>query len=121
MARGQSLAGEINVDRPGNVCAGGKLCWKPIGKAPNDPKGPGKGYNYSDKDMSADGVLKLMYRGGSNGKSKALLKAKGANLPRAIAEQIQGSSQATVQLRSSDGVCLSLTVSGGDRLFNRVN
>lgn len=117
----QNLVGELTVDRAGDVCAAGGPCWKSIGKAPNDPNGPGKGYNYTDKGLAADGVLKLMYRGGNEGKSKVLLKAKGANLPSSIAQQIQGSSQATAQLSSSDGVCLSLTLSGGDRLFNRVN
>jgi hypothetical protein len=109
------------ADRAGETCAGGGPCWKPIGKAPNDPNGPGKGYSYSDKELAADGVQKIMYRGGSDGKSKVLLKAKGPNLPSGIAEQIENSSQATVQLHSSDGVCLSLTLSGNDRLFNRVN
>jgi hypothetical protein len=117
----RSVAGELTVDRAGEICADGRDCWQPIGKAPTDPDGPGKGYSYTDKALAADGVLKIMYRGGSAGRSKVLLKAKGPNLPGSIAERIQGSSEATVQLRSSDGVCLSVTLSGNDRLFNRVN
>ena len=120
-AENQAFAGGVTVDRAGEICADGSHCWKPIGKAPNDPKGPGKGYAYVDKALAADGVLKIMYRGGDVGKSKVLVKAKGSNLPSSIAEQIEGSSKATMQLRSSDGVCLSLTLSGADRLFNRVN
>jgi hypothetical protein len=104
------LAGSVLIDRAGDVCAG-KPCWKPIGKAPNDPKGPGKGYKYKDSDLSSDGVLKLLYKGGDAGKSKAIVIGKGINLPPDIPAALQASSQVTVQLRSSDGLCLSVDLS----------
>jgi hypothetical protein len=117
----QALAGNLTVDRAGEICAGGSDCWEPIGKAPNDPTGPGQGYSYDDDELAADGVQTMVYRGGSNGRTRVLLRAKGANLPSSIAQQLQGSTQATVQLHSSDGVCLSLTLNGRNGLFNRAN
>jgi hypothetical protein len=46
--------------------------WSPIGT---------KGYKYSDTAGTADGVTKIIVKGGTLGRSKALLKGKGANLP----------------------------------------
>jgi hypothetical protein len=102
-----ALAGGVTVDRAGDTCDG-KPCWKPVGKAPNDPTGPGKGYKYKDKSLAADGVLKILYKGGDTGKSKALLVGKGPSLPSGIASALQTSSQVALQLRSSDGLCLSI-------------
>ncbi len=101
------LAGGVEVDRAGDLCDG-KLCWKSIGKAPNDPSGPGAGYRYKDKALASDGVLKVLYKGGDAGKSKALLVGKGSSLPPGVAAALQASEQVTVQLRSSDGICLSV-------------
>ena len=72
-----SLAGSVVVDRAGDVCAG-KPCWKPIGKAPNDPSGPGKGYKYKDGSLAADGVLKLLYKGGDAGSSRRSADRQGS-------------------------------------------
>lgn len=107
---GGALAGDVLVARAGDLCAG-QPCWKPIGHAPNDPRGPGKGYRYKDLALSADGVRKILYKGGSAGSSKALVIGKGGNVPSTIAPALQSSASATIQLRSSDGVCLSLTLS----------
>jgi hypothetical protein len=103
---GGSLAGGVLVDRAGDSC-GGAPCWKSIGPPPNDPRGPGKGYRYRDALLASAGVLKLLYKGGDAGKSKALLVGKGPSLPTAIPAALQLSSQVTVQLRSSDGLCLT--------------
>lgn len=102
-----ALAGDVFVARAGDLCAG-QPCWKPIGHAPNDPGGPGKGYRYKDLALSADGVRKILYKGGSAGASKALVIGKGGDVPSTIAPALQSSSAATIQLRSSDGACLSL-------------
>jgi len=104
------LAGELIVDRAGDLCAGAP-CWKPVGKAPNDPQGPGKGYKYKDDAVASDGVLKIIYKGGDAGKSKALMIAKGPSIPAGIPAALQTSSQVTVQLHSSDGVCISVDLS----------
>lgn len=101
-----ALAGQARVARAGDTCDGAP-CWKPIGKAPNDPQGPGKGYRYKDGALAADGVLKVLYKGGEAGKSKAIVVGKGSGLPDGIAAALQSAVQATVQLRSSDGACLS--------------
>jgi hypothetical protein len=106
---GGALAGDVHVARAGDVCAG-QPCWKPIGRAPNDPSGPGKGYRYKDIAVSADGVRKILYKGGSAGTSKALVIGKGVGVPATIAPALQSSGSATLQLRSNDGVCLSITL-----------
>jgi hypothetical protein len=105
-----NLAGELVAAGPTSTCTDGALCWKSIGNAPNDPNGPGKGYAYKDTNASTDGVQKLLYKGGELGKPKVIVKAKGSNLPLGIPAALQTSTQATIQLRSSDGECLSATV-----------
>jgi hypothetical protein len=104
-----AVAGTVLVDRAGETC-GSAPCWKPIGKAPNDPAGQGKGYKYGDKSLAADGVLKLLFKAGDAGKTSAMTIGKGAGLPAGIPAALQSSAQATIQLRSSDGVCLSASV-----------
>jgi len=101
------LAGDVLVDRAGDTCDD-RPCWRPVGRAPNDPKGPGRGYSYKDAALAADGVRAIRYNGGDSGKSKASLTGKGAGLPDGIPAALQSSSQVTVHLRSSDGVCLSV-------------
>jgi hypothetical protein len=105
-----NLAGELVADGPTSTCAEGAPCWKSIGNAPNDPNGPGKGYAYKDTNADTDGLQKLLYKSGEAGKPKAIVKAKGPSLPLGIPAALQSSAQATIQLRSSDGECLSATV-----------
>jgi hypothetical protein len=102
-----ALAVGLGVDRGGDLCAG-KPCWRPVGHAPNDPRGPGKGYRYRDKDLTADGVLSLVYRGGDAGRSQVVVTGKGTSLPAGIPAALAAASSVTVQLRSSDGLCLSI-------------
>lgn len=102
-----ALAGEALVDRAGDTCVG-TPCWKSLGKAPNDPQGPGKGYKYKDGAVAADGILKLLYKGGAAGKSKVILVGKGSGLPTGLAAALQSTAQLKVQVRSSDGLCLSI-------------
>ncbi|MGH7787219.1 MAG: choice-of-anchor V domain-containing protein [Candidatus Binatia bacterium] len=108
-ADANTLAGDLLIDRAGDTCDG-KPCWKSIGKAPNDPEGPGKGYRYKDGALAADGILKLLYKGGDVGQSKVIVIGKGAGLPGGIPAALQSATQATVQLRSSDGLCLSVAL-----------
>jgi hypothetical protein len=102
------LAGDFTVDRAGDTCSG-TPCWRPIGKTPPDPGG--KGYKYKDRDLAADGVLKITYKSGVTGQTKAAVKGKGSNVPVGLPSALQGSASATMQLRASDGVCLSHTMS----------
>jgi len=102
-----TLAVELQVTRAGDLCLG-KPCWRPIGHAPNDPRGPGKGYRYRDRSLAADGVLSLVYRGGAAGRSQVVVTAKGASLPSGIPAALAATSAVSVQLRSSDGACLSV-------------
>lgn len=111
-----ALVGQLVVDRAGDSCSG-RPCWKSVGKEPPDPAG--KGYKYKDAALSSDGVQKIIYKGGTAGHSKAILKGKGSNIPSGIAAALQSSTQATIQLRSSDGECLSAVLT--DRKKNDVD
>lgn len=102
-----ALAVELDVARAGDLCHG-KPCWRPIGHAPNDPRGPGRGYRYRDRALASDGVLSLAYRGGVAGRSQFVLTAKGSSLPPGIPAALAATSRVGVQLRSSDGLCLSV-------------
>ncbi len=102
-----ALAVDLDVARAGDLCEG-KPCWRPIGNAPNDPSGPGKGYRYRDTALASDGISKIVYRGGLAGRSQVVVVGKGPSLPAGIPAALEGTSQVTVQLRSSDGVCLSV-------------
>src|SRR5262249_53751927 len=104
---GGTLVGSLTVDRAGDTC-GTDPCWSAIGGAPPF----GSGYKYKDDALTASGAFKLQYKGGAAGSSKALLKGKGNGLPDGIAAALQGSLNATVQLRGDDAPeCLSITVS----------
>jgi hypothetical protein len=99
------LVSSMCVDRAGDTC-GGRPCWKSLrGDPPN-----GKGYFY--KDTAADsGITKLLYKSASAGRSKVIITGRGSNIPSGIAAALQSSTQATIQLRSSDAQCLSVTLS----------
>jgi hypothetical protein len=101
-----NLVGKLNVDRAGATC-GSAPCWKALG---GDPP-TGKGYKYADKAATADGLTQILYLSGAAGKTKALVKGAGANLPTGIAALLQSSMSATAQLRGNDAPkCLSVTV-----------
>jgi hypothetical protein len=103
---GGALVGQLDVDRAGATC-GSAACWKAVG---GDPPG-GKGYKYTDKAATADGVTQILYLSGAAGKTKGLVKGAGSSLPVGIAAALQNATSATVQLRGSDAPkCLSVTV-----------
>jgi len=77
--------------------AGGK--WSTIGT---------KGFKYKDPGGTNDGVTKIIVKGGAQGKSKALVKGKGANLPDFDSDLPVAMTDLpmTVQLRNnSNGLC----------------
>jgi hypothetical protein len=68
-----------------------------------------KGWSYADQAGTFAGVQKLALKSGSDGKTKAQVMAKGANLPMSLpftAEQFFASDPGvTVQLINSNGTC----------------
>lgn len=97
-----NLSLELLVNRGGDLCSG-KPCFKSIG---GDPPG-GKGWKYKDKPTSADGVLKLVLKGGDAGRAKIIVKAKGTSLPlpgpASGTAYFNQDAAVTVQLLSNDG------------------
>lgn len=102
-----NLVGIYEIDRAGDQCTGGSAdCWAPVGAAPPD----GKGYKFKDNDGASDGIQKAIFKGGDAGKSKALWKGKGSNLP-AVAAALQSTTSVTLQMHGSDAsVCLETTL-----------
>ncbi len=97
------LVGEFEVDRAGATCAG-RACWSAIGKDPPD----GKGYRYKDRNRSASGVERIIFKGGPAGRSKASIVARGSSVPGGIASSLSSTANATIQLRGDDSPqCLS--------------
>ncbi len=106
--QGNALVEELQVVRAAQLCAG-KPCWKANGT---------KGFAYKDKNNSAAGVAKIAFGAGDAGKGKA--SAAGANnaaknmtaLPTGVVAALTGSLTPTIQLVTSDGLCIgaSMTV-----------
>jgi len=97
---------DASVDRARQPC-GGKPCWQ--AKA-------GKTYDYRDRDGSADGLSKIRYIPGAAGKGRA--DARGRNnaakgrtgLPSGIVAQLTGNTTPTMQMITSNGLCLGATM-----------
>ncbi len=81
------------VQVPAAGTCSGSACWKAIGT---------KGYKYKDKSTSNDGVFQILFKGGSAGGSKLLVKAKDANFPMPSLP-LDDSTSVTVQLKRLDG------------------
>jgi len=65
----------LRATAPAGPCAGGTTCWKPVGKAANP-----SGYRYRNKDLTPDGVFKLLLRTEDDGTGSIVFKAKGGLL-----------------------------------------
>ena len=79
------------------AAGGGK--WRAIGS---------KGYKYSDPAGGNSGITKMILKGGADGKSKALVKGKGADLPDFDSDLsiAMGNLPMIVQLRNNgNGLC----------------
>jgi len=102
----EALVESLEVARAQALCAG-KPCWKAKGT---------KGWGYADKLASADGISKIGYSSGDAGKGKA--DAKGANtaakgqasLPTGLVAALAGNASPTMQLTTSDGLCIGATL-----------
>jgi hypothetical protein len=103
-----TLIADLNVNQAGQLCGTPPVpCWKAISTL---------GYKYGDKATAAEGVAKIVVKGGDPLKGKGVFKAANkvslgqANLPTGIAAQLLNDTQATVQLVVNDGDCFGQTV-----------
>ncbi|MGH3638868.1 MAG: TolB family protein [Mycobacterium sp.] len=101
-----TLLQSIKIARGGQLCAN-EPCWEAKGS---------KGFGYKDKSASADGITKIGYLSGAAGKGKADASAanntaKGLNnLSLGIAAALSGNTNPTVQLITSNGLCIGATM-----------
>lgn len=107
-----SLAGRYTVARAGQMC-GTRPCWKPLGAPPGDSDH--KGQRYRDRNLGADGIVRMLLKASATGESKALVKGRNRGsmgrrmLPSGVATALRGSTSATVQLLGSDArTCISV-------------
>jgi len=102
-----ALVGEMEVDRAQANCGTPpRPCWKDLS---------GKGYKYKDKDTSADGIRKIITKGGDAGKGNVIVLGKNnaskgqVSLPTGIAAALQDNTEVTVQVVTSDADCFGVT------------
>jgi hypothetical protein len=96
------LRGQYTNDRAGDICSNGKPCWATV---------PNKGYKYSDKTTTADGILKMSLSGGAALKGKVIVGGKNlGTMPIGVAALLQNQTSATVQVVASDGICVGMTL-----------
>jgi cysteine-rich repeat protein len=94
------------IDRAGQMCAG-KPCWAIKGT---------KGYAYKDAYRSAAGFSKLGYGAGGAGKGKADAAASNnvakapPTLPTGVVAALAGNTHPTMQIVTSDGLCVGATM-----------
>jgi hypothetical protein len=81
-------------------------CWRALSD---------KGYRYTDKDITADGIQKILVKGGDAERGKVLVKGKNnaskgqLSLPTGIAALLLNQTRATVQVVTSDASCFGFT------------
>jgi hypothetical protein len=105
----EALVRGLTVDEAGEACGpNDKPCWKDKG---------GKGWAYKDPDADASGVRKITATSGPAGKGTLQVQAgnntaKGQDeMPVGIAAMLEAASSATVQVRTSDGLCYGALLS----------
>jgi hypothetical protein len=108
-----TLVAALEVERAGADCGTPPgPCWKVIST---------KGYKYKDKDASADGVAKIVLKGGEPQKGKVVVKAANnaangqTSLPTGIAPQLLNDAHATAQAVTSDAACFGVTLTNVKR------
>jgi cysteine-rich repeat protein len=83
-----------------------------------------KGWKYNDASGSADGVQKVLLKGGGAGKSKVLMKGKGedlADLPAQTLPVAVDGFPVTVQLFNNAGICWGSAFESADVKKNEAN
>jgi hypothetical protein len=105
---GGALLEELHV--PAGGTCGSKPCWKPLRNHLQPPPPVLRAYKYRDKKRLTDGVLKVLLRGGTEGKAAVVFKGSGPNLP----DPVLGLNQPVVAevINSETSVCWSDTYSG---------
>jgi hypothetical protein len=108
-----TLALELTVDRAAQTCGdSSKACWVTISA---------EGYRYKDRHASADGVKRIVVKGGRAGRGKVVLRAgndaaKGQlSFPAGATAAFEGATAVTVQLVTSDGACFGGTITDVSR------
>ena len=113
---GGALLEEVHV--PAGGTCGSKPCWKPLRNHLVPPPRLLRAYKYKYKDKKrlTNGVMKLLLRGGTEGKAKVVFKAKGPNLPDL---ELGLNEPVVVELINSEtSVCFSDSYSGSAIRFN---
>jgi hypothetical protein len=103
----RTLVGSLTVDRAAATCGTkSKPCWNTLSN---------KGYRFKDPSAAADGVRKIVAKGGATKRSKVAWRAgnkaaKGRiGMPTGLTAALQGTSEVTVQVLTSDGGCFGGT------------
>jgi len=82
-----------------------------------------KGFKYKDRGAIQDGVQQIKLLPGTINKTKAMIKARGVNVPMPIpvsnTRYFNQSSEVIVQLSSTSGVCWTSTFTAADTKKNR--
>ena len=92
----------IAIPRTQQTC-GTKPCWKLKGK---------QGFGFQDKPGTSDGINKLSFMGGAALKGQASAQGKNdpkkgfTNLPAGIVAALTGQTAPTIEIRTSDGLCI---------------
>lgn len=97
-----TLVEDLAIARAGQTC-GTKPCWKLKGK---------QGFGFQDKPGASDGINKLSFGGGVATKGQASAQGKNdpkkgfTNLPAGIVAALTGKTAPTIEIRTSDGLCI---------------
>ncbi len=106
---GDNLVGDMTIRGANEIC-GTKPCWKSVG----NPLAP-TGLVFNDKTTTQDGILKMVLKAGTTGKSKLIVKGKNranagqTNLP-SLAPGLAGTTSATVQLHTDEKGCFTASL-----------
>lgn len=116
----QALVGELRLAAGGERCRS-RECWRDQGA---------RGFRYHDMDAGRDGIRELALRAGDRSRGSIRLSARNHSrrnqsaMPTGISTALHGSSEATVQVLTSDGSCFSATFNrvqkSGQRIFRAV-
>ena len=101
------LATSVFLDKAGQFCDDGNPCWKAKGS---------KGYGFKDKAGTSDGINKAKFKSGDPGKGKFSVAGKNkaddglTGVPAGMVAALAGSATPTVQVRTTDGLCIGATL-----------
>jgi hypothetical protein len=102
-----ALFTQIAAHAAGNCTS--KPCWKGLGRVPGT-----KGFSYSDKEATPDGLKGMTLTPGTAGNAKVVLKAAGENLALPVAGTLVPLPM-RVQLQASNGACFEASYSTAEK------